>query len=137
MSAQQNMQTYEIRSPITSHFRVASCKEYGCAGREHGWMTALDESNEKQADWAHWIRTESKRKYREERQGSLVTFTFEPGQTCFRTHHVPQHRPPIYLVRQGDLTARGSVVRHHTSGESWMDDLHTTTDKVITAIERG
>ncbi|MFJ5984306.1 hypothetical protein [Lentzea sp. NPDC092896] len=137
MTAPQNMETYEIQSPVTSHFRVASCDEYGCAGREHGWVTLLDESIEQQAGWAQWIRTKSSRRFREERNGQLVTFTFEPGQTCFRTHNVPVHRPPIFLVRQGNLTVRGSVVRHHTSGESWMDDLHTNTDKVVTALGRG
>lgn len=132
------MQTFETRSPIATHFRVASCEEYGCSAHENGWVTHLDEAIAKQAEGAQWIRAgKSGRKYREDRNGQLVSFTFEAGQKCFKTHHVPLDRPAIYLVRQGDLYVRGPVVRHHTSGESWMDDLHTTTDQILTARERG
>lgn len=132
-----NMQVYESRSPLATHFRTATCEEVDCGARQHGWVTHLDESIPKQAKGAHWIRTESRMKFTESRMGQLVSFTFEAGQTCFRKHEVPVDRPAFYLVRQGDLHVRGAVLRRHTSGESWMDDLHTTTDRIVTAIERG
>jgi hypothetical protein len=137
LTAPQHMQTFETRSPLATHFRTATCEEYGCAAHERGWVTHLDESLLEHAKGAHWIRADSRMKFREERNGQLVSFTFEAGQTCFEKHQVPVDRPAFYQVRAGDLHARGPVVRHHTSGESWMDDLHTTTDRIVTAIERG
>jgi hypothetical protein len=134
----QVSQTYQITSPLATHFRKGTCEEADCEAYQHGFRFRVDERTDLGQGQAHFFRKESGRRFVEERDDAGMTvFTFEPGQQCFQTHQVPLERPAAFLVRAGDIQHRGGVLRRHTSGDSFMDDLHTTTDHVITAQQRG
>lgn len=134
----QAMQTYQIASPLATHFRKGTCEEADCQAYQHGFRFRVDETTDLGQGQAHYFRKDAGRRFTEERDDAgLTVFTFKPGQQCFQDHQVPIDRPAAFLVRAGDITHRGNVLRHHTSGESFMDDLHTTTDRIVTAQQRG
>ncbi|MGE5828654.1 MAG: hypothetical protein ACM30G_09870 [Micromonosporaceae bacterium] len=125
--------TYQIVSPVSTHYRDGDCDEAGCLAQAHGWRTVVDETTELGRRQAHYIRTASGRRFTEER-GPLTTFTFEPGQRCFATHKVPLERPELYVVRAGDHRGNptGEVRRH--SPDSWVNDFGEHQDKLARVV---
>lgn len=130
--------TYLIKAPKATHWRKASCIEVGCEGQEHGWVSLIDERTELGQRQAHYIRKLSGRRFREETENGLTSFTFEPGQTCFTEHEVPLGKPELYLVRGGDSRRwTGMDDRVHTRAEDWVDDFATHQQKIADAIKEG
>lgn len=131
-------QTYQIASPLATHYRDATCREVDCERHVKGWNSALDMTREDHAKAATWIRMKSGRAFTVTEAGPIVTFTFPAGQTCFEKHKVPVGRPELYLVRGGDW--RGNprnipVVRHNA--DTWVDDFANHQDRLKTEHERG
>lgn len=125
------MKTYSIRAPLATHFRPASCEEYGCDALAHGWMSPIDESTDLGARQAHYIRTESGRKFVEQRaEDGKTLFVFEAGQECFTPHHVALDRPELFIVRDRDQIQRRTP-------ESWVDDFLTHQQEIADAIQEG
>lgn len=134
----QAMQTYSIASPIATHFRKATCEEADCEALKYGFKFEVDEKTDRGQAQAHYFRTAAGRKCTEHRtENGMTVFLFEAGQQCFQEHQVPLDRPALYVVRGGDIQHHGGIIRQHTSGDSFMDDLHETTDRVVTAQQRG
>lgn len=127
--------SYEIVSPISTHFRDGTCDEAGCLAQRHGWRTVVDEATELGQRQAHYIRTSSGRRFREERTAAgLTEFTFEPGQRCFGVHKVPLERPELYVVRAGDHRGNPTgEVRQH-SPDSWTNDFGEHQDKIARIV---
>jgi len=132
------VKTYEIRSPLATHWRTVTCAEDDCPNRAHGWRTALDTSRPEHAEAANWIRLHSGRSFTVEEAGPLVTFTFPPGQNCFTRHRQPLDRPEFYRVVGGDWRGnpRGDV-RQHANGADWQDDFANHQDKLATRFKEG
>ncbi|MGH3680777.1 MAG: hypothetical protein ACRDT2_11090, partial [Natronosporangium sp.] len=95
----QAMKTYQVARPLPTHWRPASCAEVGCPAHAHGWQTTIDVATELGGRQANYIRLHSGRAFTAAEAGTLVTFTFPPGQTCFRRHQLPLEREPIFAVR--------------------------------------
>lgn len=94
-------------------------------------MSPIDEATDLGAKQAHYIRTESGRKFQEQRrEDGRTLFVFEPGQKCFTRHHVPLNRPELFIVRD-----RGEVTRHQP--EDWVDDFSTHQQMIADAIQEG
>ncbi len=114
-------QTYSITSPTDTSVRAA-CQQVGCPAWLHGWESAIDEATELGAQQAAYIRTQSKRTFREQRtDAGLTVFRFESGQRCFAEHRT---RPEIYAVRDGDW--RGNPTgrhRTHARPQDWVEDF--------------
>ena len=132
----QAFKSYAITAPADSHFRRATCEEVGCFGHEFGWITKVDESTELGQKQAWYIRNQSGRRYSEERDAALTTFTFAPGQTCFRPHRIRLDRPAIFSVRNGDWrdSTRPFV---HASAEDWVDDFSNHQDQIADLRQKG
>ena len=135
------VQSYELRAPLGTHWRAATCEEAGCQAYRAGWRTSVDERLELGQRQAHYIRTMSGRRYTEERdENGLTLFTFEPGQSCFRAaeHRVPLDREPVYLKRDGDWrgnpTGRRIVL---PSAEAWRDDFGEHQERIADKINKG
>ena len=78
----QAYKTYQIVSPLSTHFRPGTCDEAGCLAHQHGWQTAVDESTDMGQRQAHYIRKLSGRRFTERRtELGLTAFTFE-GRHC-------------------------------------------------------
>lgn len=127
--------TYQIVAPASTHWREATCAEVECEAYAWGWDTVVDASTDLGARQAKYITGKSGRAYYESRDGSMVTYTFTPGQTCFATHRLPLEREPIYLVRGGDV--RRYTSRTQRNGDDWLEDFAEHQDMLHTEIERG
>jgi hypothetical protein len=130
-------QTYQIVSPLSTHYRAGTCEEAGCLAHRHGWQTAVDEGTELGQRQAHHIRKVAGRRFTERRtEIGLTAFVFEAGQRCFAEHQVSLERPELYLVRGGDW--RGNPrreVRQHSTPDSWVNDFATHQEQLARAAE--
>lgn len=136
------MKTYQIVSPISSHWRPATCAEVECPNHLYGWKTVVDLSTELGQAQAHFIKTDTSRKhtsYRTEDDGSLVVFLFEAGQTCFEQHQLRLEVDPLYYVKQGDWRGnpRGIAPRKHSNASNWVDDFATHQQTLADRLKRG
>lgn len=134
------VKTYAISSPLATHFRPGSCAEANCAAHRLGWTTSVDEATELGRRQAHYIRSESGRKFTPTRtEAGLTVFTFEAGQKCFQQHQIPLDRPEVYTVRDGDWRGnpRGTETRVHPRAETWVEEFAENQDRLATAMERG
>lgn len=119
-----------------------TCREANCSQYENGWMTILDESTEQGAAGAHYIRTESGRRYiafaSEEATNHLgaaglkiaagmTVFKFYPGQECFREH---ADREVVFSHHQGERR------RIHTPRD-FNEHFNESAQKAVEAAERG
>jgi hypothetical protein len=113
-------QTYAVASPRDTT-RKAACEEVDCAAWRNGWETAIDESTELGRQQADYIRTQSRRTFRElpRAGGGLTVFRFESGQRCFADHRT---RPESYRVLAGDWRSRGVLLRGHTRPADFVED---------------
>lgn len=131
--------TYAINSPLTTHFKRVSCREFECGNFRHGWSTPLDVSTVKGASTANWIRMKSGRSFTFDQVGTIVTFHFPPGQSCFLPHQVSLQRPENFLVKGGDWRGNphGIQTYKHVRAEDWVDDCATHQDLVSKIFNRG
>lgn len=132
------MRTYQLRSPLTTHWRNALCQDVDCDAYANGWQTTLDLSTELGVEQAKYIRFKSGRHFTVEEHLPLVTLTFPPGQQCFRPHYVPLEREPTLIVRDGDWRGNPTGYRRvHTRVEDWIDDFANNQISVAEGIENG
>jgi hypothetical protein len=86
---------WKAARPRDTHWREAYCREVGCGQYLNGWQTVLPAND---AANAGYIRR-SGMGFREESEGQLIRFIFEPGQECFKgragDHRTPVERDPI------------------------------------------
>lgn len=133
------MKTYSALVPRSTHFRPATCAKVECQGYAHGWVTTVDESTELGMGQAYYIRKQSGRSFREERLGGLTSFTFAPGQRCFRAdeHRLALERPPLFIVRGGDWRGHVGTSHQHVRPEDWVEDFATHQQQIADARTRG
>jgi len=132
--------TYRIASPVSTHFRPATCAEAGCGAYLNGWTSTIDETTVLGQQQAHYIRKQSGRGYREERLPSgLTQFTFDAGQRCFANdHQVRLDRPELYIVRGGDW--RGNPTgesRQHQNAQDWIEDFGEHQQRLADEMRKG
>jgi hypothetical protein len=135
----QAYRTFEITSPLATHWRRATCEEVDCANYLHGWRSVIDESTELGQGQAHYIRHDTSRRHTEERRpDGLTEFTFEAGQTCFQAAaHKVQVRPELYLSRGGDWRGSTTAPLRHSGPDPWLDEFQTNQDRLATLQARG
>ena len=120
-----------------------TCREADCQQYMNGWVTPLDESQAEHAKIAQWIRTTSRRAFKEchseeapdylGAQGinipaGLTVFIFEPGQTCFRRH---TDREVIFSHR----SVMGTRV--HTRFEDFAEHMNEESFRLQEVIKHG
>lgn len=132
--------TFRLSAPLRTHWRPATCADVGCPMYAHGWVTVVDEATDLGRRQADYIRRESGRRYREDRDDAgLTRFTFEAGQECFaaRQHefdpsggrHVVRTGRPVFTVEHdGDWRARRNIRR--VSPSQWVDDFTANQDRL-------
>lgn len=136
------MKTYQIVAPKSTHFRSATCEEVDCPAYLYGWKTVIDESTELGQSQAHYIRTDSGRRYQRDPvvfgEGP-TSYVFEPGQRCFREHEKRLDKPEVYVVRDGDFRGnpRGTTPLVHKDPQAWIDDFGEHQDRLADQLERG
>jgi hypothetical protein len=140
----QLMQTYGLSAPQATHYRLATCREVGCANYANGWISGFDVTDSDQARACRIVREQSGRLFTVQEiigasgRVERVLLTFGPGQECFLPHRVALEREPIYYSRDGDFrgnpTGRKIVFGDSTS---FVDDFGEHQEKIKTLVERG
>lgn len=139
------MKTFEIRQPLATHFRVATCAEANCKWYAEGRIVGFDLTDPAKVAAANELAricVDSGLRYQAKTVGTTAQFTFPAKQRCLtsytRPHRIPLERDPLMIVRGGDW--RGNPRREgmrHTSPESFVDHWATDLDKLNTEQERG
>jgi hypothetical protein len=117
--------TFQMRAPLQTHFRPATCEETGCPQWTHGWRTVVDLSTVLGQSQAAYIRTRS--------EVEPGVFQFPAGQPCFRSddHRTRNDRPELYVIRNGDHRVPDRVADPQVlSPDSWVDAFRTHTERL-------
>lgn len=130
--------TYAVVSPLSTHFRPATCEEMGCPHYVNGWRVRVEGLP---PDLLHAART-SGRKYVEQSVTEGETWlVFEAGQACFRAsdHRTRIDRPPLYVVKDGDHRGnpRRTKARLHQNPAHWVEDFATHQQAIVDEIAKG
>lgn len=128
--------TYAIRSPLSTHFRPATCQEFGCEAYEKGWSYKKSDLDERLL----YIVTHAGKRYREMDFDGAAYLVFEPGQACFQAsmHKVSLERPEIYIAGRGDhrsFSARRA--QQFKRPEDWTDSFAHHLDAIRKVREEG
>ena len=147
----QAMKTYAVDSPVSTHWRLATCEELDCPNFLNGWAVAITPDQLGQ-DFDHDIKESGKKFERmpvdeaEARfpgmsfSGSLFVYVFAAGQPCFyqgtQRHQMQVDRPEIFSVRGGDhrgATSERRVMR----AQDWKESFIEHQERLKRAQERG
>lgn len=133
----QDYKTYQIVSPLSTHWRPATCAEVECPEYEKGWRVRIEGLP---PEMIHTART-SGRKYSElEISANEHWLVFEPGQPCFRAplHRQLLDKQEIFIARDGDFRGNPTGnVRRHTRPEFWVEDFAEHQDRLAQQIQQG
>jgi hypothetical protein len=132
--------TYQVSSPLRTHYRQATCAEVQCEHYLKGWALRADILQPRDLQ----LIKDSRRKYivenRVEGTKDVQWLLFEAGQPCFKasTHRIAIGRPEIYRVGKGDWRSyKPQDAYVHKSPEDWLDDFANHQDKIVRIQERG
>lgn len=111
------------------------CEKVGCPQWRSGWESIVDESTQLGREQAQWIRTRSRRTFREQRNAvGLTVFRFEPYQRCFAEH---QTMPEKYVVRGGDYRQVVGPVRVHRRASDWVEHVQEHMGRLLDERAKG
>jgi len=137
----EKIQTFQVTSPVSTHWRTVSCEEVACPLAENGWRMVIDLNTNLGREQAYYIKHESGRKFTHASTASgMVELTFSSGQPCFQEHKVRlEDRTERFLVKGGDY--RGNPLRTptrvHKKAEFWLEEFQENQDRLIRLSERG
>lgn len=129
--------TYKIASPISTHYRKATCQEIDCVAYKEGWTyRKADLVREQLYD----IVTHAGKRYREQyldESESDLYLVFEPGQVCFQaaSHVKSLDRPEIYYAGRGHFTAFSTRKAAVLETDEWLESFVTHQDALHAAFE--
>lgn len=134
----QAFKTFQVLSPVATHFTQVSCEEFQCLGHTRGWTTEIDLSTDLGERQAAYIRSRSGRTFTQEFTPTGVLFHFPPGQACFGSPHQKRlDRESIHVTFRGDWRGRVGDPYIHSSGSEWLEDFKTHQDKIATQLGQG
>lgn len=93
--------TYQLHAPFSTHWRKATCEEFGCLAHRNGWRVNVSALPPQKVHAA----MNSGRRYSVLDLGPGEKYlVFEPGQPCFQSdsHRLRVERPEIFVARGGD-----------------------------------
>lgn len=129
----EQMRTHAIYAPLDTHWRRATCEEFGCLAFQHGWSLDTAGLTESQVETAK----KSGRTYTTvPGENGADVLVFGPGQPCFRAseHRIRIDRPELFIARNGDWRGNpdppGTKPTVFSSADSWRDSLGTTLDRI-------
>lgn len=126
-------QTYTIRRRPDTVIKAA-CEQVGCEYWRSGWRTTVDETTDLGRSQAAWIRGSSGRTFRESKSDGLTVFIFDSGQRCFTDHQTIMEK---FRVRGGDYRKNLGLIREHTNGVDWAEDLVEHLGRIDEERNRG
>jgi hypothetical protein len=131
--------TFQIASPLATHYRVATCAEVECEAYTKGWTY-------KKADLIAenllYLVTHAGKRYRETSidEGGEIYLVFEPGQVCFqaRAHRVSLERPELYLSGRGDYRSYSARnANRYDRADQWVESFAEHQEIINRVIQEG
>lgn len=130
----QAYQTWSVKSRPDRAVKTV-CERVGCPQWRHGWDSVIDESTQLGREQAEWIRTQSRRTFREQKTAvGLTVFRFESGQRCFAEHST---MPEKYVVRGGDYRGVVGPVRVHAHAADWVEQVQEHMGRLLDERAKG
>jgi hypothetical protein len=132
--------TYGMSMPLKTHWRRATCEEFGCVAYQSGWVTTVDTSTELGRKQYAYCKADRERSFSVQRpEPMLFKFVYAPGNRCFLEHQLPLGRPVRFYVAEGDWRGnpRRIPARVHQYAEDWVEDFSIHQGALKTAIEKG
>lgn len=135
------VQTFQVASPLSTHWRAATCEEVACEMAERGWKMQIDLNTELGHRQAYYIKHQSGRRFTHTSIApGMVELSFPSGQPCFQEHRVRlEDRTEKFLVKGGDH--RGNPLRTptrvHKKAEFWLEEFQENQDRLNRIAERG
>lgn len=134
------MQTFQVKAPVSTHTRKATCEEVECEQYARGWRMKIDLNTDLGQRQAQYIKYHAGRSYKKigARDG-MVELEFAANQPCFQEHRVRNSLPEKYLVKGGDFRGNPlkTLTRVHKKPEFWVEEFAENQDRLKTRIERG
>ncbi len=133
-------QTFQIKSPISTHTVAATCEDVECEMYAKGWRMRIDLNTRLGQEQGRYIKYQSGRSYKiVSQQDGMVELEFAPNQPCFKEHRVRNDRPETFLVKSGDFRTapRLRTTRVHKKPEFWVEEFAENQDRLKSAIEKG
>lgn len=126
--------TFSIHTPLSTHWRKATCKEINCPYYLNGWGLRIEHNDAAVVYAAEHSGRKFTRKEVAPGENYLV---FEAGQSCFQeeNHRKKLERDEFYILRRGDW--RKSEDAHKLSPTSWLDTFGENQEKLRDAVEKG
>ena len=134
----ESYKTYEMRSPISTHFRPATCAEANCVYHRDGFQVRV----EGLAPQVLRAVRNSGRRFTVQKPAEGETYlVFEAGQPCLQAslHRVRVERPPLFIVKDGDFRGnpRRTKARQHLRPEYWVEDFAEHQQRIAYEIAKG
>lgn len=131
----QAYKTYRIMSPLSTHYRPATCAEVECKAYTEGWTYKKADLDERLL----YLVTHAGKAYKQIGFGQDTYLVFAPGQPCFQapTHRVPLERPAFFVAGRGDYRSFSLRRAEKLSADNWVDSFATHQDHLKTFFERG
>lgn len=148
----QNYTTFAIKSPISTHYRRATCAEVNCADYLNGWYLKIEGTPEDLL----YLATHSGRRYTTgevviekevEIDGAITVvpdmfkaLIFEAGQGCFAeaTHVKSLERQEFYFSGRGDYRSFSIRKAHlYDRPDQFVDDFDHHLTRIRRALEQG
>ena len=129
-------QSFSIKAPVSTHWRAASCAEFGCPKYLGGWRVRVEGLS---PELLHAARTSGRRHVERSVAEGETWLVFEAGQSCFQasTHRVRVERPELFLVRGGDWRQSFGETRRHTRPEHWVEEFQENQQRLMDAKQQG
>lgn len=135
----QAYRSFEVHSPLSTHYRSATCAEVECQHYLSGWLSRIDMSTPLGVQQARAIKASGRTFTEESVTGTVVVLRFAAGQACFQApHKVPTGRPELYVVRDGDW--RGNPTgrsRKHKQPVLFVEEFEENLSRIRDRIEQG
>lgn len=135
--AVQDYKTYQIVSPLSTHWRPATCAEVDCPEYIKGWKLRVEGLP---PEMVHAAKTCGRKFTELDVTADEHWLIFEAGQPCFRSaqHRRLLDKQEIFVVRDGDFRGNPTGnVRKHTRPEHWVEDFSEHQDKLAQQIQQG
>lgn len=135
--AVQDYKTYQIVSPLSTHWRPATCAEVDCPEYIKGWKLRVEGLP---PEMVHAAKTCGRKFTELDVTADEHWLIFEAGQPCFRSaqHRRLLDKQEIFVVRDGDFRGNPTGnVRKHTRPEHWVEDFSEHQGKLAQQIQRG
>lgn len=141
----RHKKTYQIRAPLATHWRSATCEEVECEFFVDGWRLRVENLTERDL---YKVKNSGRHCMELPVAEGETWLVFGPGTPCLRQwapgqplverhHRLPVGRPELYVVRPGDWRLYTGESYRFDRGDQWRDDFAEHQDRLADRVKKG